>query len=339
MKNYGEGVAELVSSIDVAKLAGVSQATVSRVMNSPEKVNEETIAKVNAAIQELNYRPNAAARSLISRKSGVIALLCGSLEDPENAEFSNRSIAYAQDRGFIAEIHIQNPDHPGDVFEKISRSQADGILVGPITLVGSGIEILKNSGMPFVFCGTDQQGGHSFVSLDNVAAGRLAADYLSNLNHRVVGWLGGSRNEPHLHGRSMGFLETGKSEELNIYSANGVYPDFDRVLAAMLARKDRPTAIAAATDAIAAQAIDFLIAYGYSIPADITVLGIGNSPQSAMNYLSLSSVGLPHDRDIFKEAVNELLAMIEGGLSNRSINERIMPELFIRNSSAPHNIF
>ncbi|TAA72708.1 LacI family DNA-binding transcriptional regulator [Planococcus salinarum] len=329
-------MAILVSSVDVAKLAGVSQATVSRVMNNPEKVNAETFTKVNAAIQELNYRPNAAARSLISRKSGIVALLCGPLEDPDNAEFSARSIAYAQEKGFITEIHIQDPTQPGTVFEAISRSQAEGILVGPITPVGTGIASLKNSGIPFVFCGADQHGEHRFVSLDNAASGKLAADYLNNLSHTVVGWVGGGRNESHHGTRYRGFLETAKSQGMKICSAAGAYSDFDGVLSAMMARKDRPTAIAAATDALAAQAIDFLIAYGYSIPEDMSVLGIGNSPQSAMNYLSLTTIGLPPDRDIFKEAVTELLALIHGDFPNHSFNERIEPELFIRNSSAPN---
>lgn len=327
-------MAVLVSSVDVAKLAGVSQATVSRVMNNPEKVNAETIAKVNAAIQELNYRPNAAARSLISRKSGIVALLCGPLGDPDNAEFSARSIAYAQEKGFIVEIHIQNPNKPVAVFETISRSQAEGILVGPVTLVGSGVALLKKSGIPFVFCGADQHAEQSFVSLDNAAAGKLAADYLHKLRHTVVGWVGSGRNEPHHDARYRGFMETGKSHGMKICSAAGAYSDFDGVLSAMLARKDRPTAIAAATDALAAQAIDYLIAYGYSIPEDMSVLGIGNSPQSAMNYLRVTTIGLPAERDIFKEAVTELLSLIHGDFPNHSFNERIEPELFIRNSTA-----
>ncbi|WP_422123264.1 LacI family DNA-binding transcriptional regulator [Planococcus sp. X10-3] len=324
----------MVSSKDVAKLAGVSQATVSRVLNKSEKVNAATIEKVNAAIRELNYRPNAAARSLISRKSGVIALMCGPLDDPDNAEFSGKMIAYAREQGFIAELHIQDPEEPAAVFETISKSQAEGIIAGPLVLVGSGVELLKTSGIPYVFCGMEHFENGSFVSMDNYAAGRMAADHICSLNHRVVGWVGGSTDEPRLQERYSGFLARMTEQQMEILSAPVAIPNLDAVLSAMLARKDRPTAIVAGTDAIAAETIDFLIAYGYSIPEDMTVMGIGNSKQAAMNYLSLTSIGLPEHTDIFGMAMAQLIAQLsEEGAKNMS-NDRILPELFERKSSA-----
>ncbi|MFD1030591.1 LacI family DNA-binding transcriptional regulator [Metaplanococcus flavidus] len=323
----------MVSSNDVAKLAGVSQATVSRVLNNSEKVNAATTKKVNDAIQELNYRPNAAARSLISRKSGIIALMCGPLDDPENAEFSGKTIAYAREKGFITELHIQDPNEPAAVFESIGRSQAEGILAGPIMLVGAGVELLEKSGIPYAFCGMEYQGNGSFISMDNRAAGSMAADYIYSLNHRVVGWLGGNSDEPRLHDRYTGFLERMKQQEIEILSATDAISDWDPILSAMMARKDRPTAIVAATDAIGAYAIDFLIAYGYSIPEDISIVGIGNSKQAAMNYLGLTSVGLPGETDIFKAGVDQLIARINGDSIVPVPKGGLMPELFERKSA------
>jgi len=323
----------MVSSIDVAKLAGVSQATVSRVLNNSEKVYAPTVEKVNAAIQQLNYRPNAAARSLVSRKSGIIALMCGPLDDPENAEFAGKTIAYAQEKGFIAELHIQDPKEPSTVFGTISKSQAEGIIAGPLVLVGTGVEMLETSGIPYVFCGTEHDGEGSFVSMDNHAAGRMAADYICGLNHRLVGWVGGSHGERRLRDRYTGFLERMQEQETQILSATNAIPDLDAVLSAMMARKDRPTAIVAGTDAIGAEAIDFLIAYGYSIPEDITVVGIGNSKQSAMNYLSLSSIGLSGETDIFEAAMDLLTAQMDDDSVNTVPNDRILPQLFQRKSS------
>lgn len=325
----------MVSSVDVAKLAGVSQATVSRVVNNPEKVNAETIAKVNAAIQELNYRPNAAARSLVSRKSGIIALLCGPLDDPENADFAGKTIAYAKEQGFLVELHLQDPKEPSGVFETIGKSQAEGIIAGPLILVGTGVELLENSAVPYVFCGTEHHGDGGFASMDNHAAGKMAADYVCGLNHRLVGWVGGSHDEPRLQERYTGFLESMQEQGTAVLSAASTVPDLDAVLSAMMARKDRPTAIVAGTDAIGAEVIDFLIAYGYSIPEDITIVGIGNSKQSAMNYLGLSSVGLPEDAGIHKVAMDRLIDQLKGDSAKGKHNERIMPELFRRTSSAP----
>lgn len=325
----------MVSSNDVAKLAGVSQATVSRVLNTPSKVNDETLAKVNKAIQELNYRPNAAARSLISRRSGIIALMCGPLDDPDNAEFVGRMVTYAQEKNYRTELYIQDPDEPASIFEKITNSQAEGIIAGPLILVGAGIEVLEKSGIPFVFFGMENQESGIYISMDNRAAGNMAADYIEELNHRIVGWVGGSHEEPRLHERFQGFMDGMKSYDIEVLNAAVDDMNFDGVLSAMMARKSRPTAIVADTDAIAADVIDFLIAYGYSIPQDITVLGIGNSKQASMNYLGLTSIGLPEDIDIFKDSMDYLLSMIEDGLSVKRIQERIAPQLYVRKSSAP----
>lgn len=325
----------MVSSNDVAKLAGVSQATVSRVLNTPSKVNDETLAKVNKAIQELNYRPNAAARSLISRRSGIIALMCGPLDDPDNAEFVGKMVTYAQEKNYRTELYIQDPDEPASIFEKITNSQAEGIIAGPLILVGEGLEVLEKSGIPFVFFGMENQESGIYISMDNRAAGNMAADYIEELNHRIVGWVGGSHEEPRLHERFQGFMDGMRSYDIEVLNAAVDDMNFDGVLSAMMARKSRPTAIVADTDAIAADVIDFLIAYGYSIPQDITVLGIGNSKQASMNYLGLTSIGLPEDIDIFKDSMDYLLSMIEDGLSVKRIQERIAPQLYVRKSSAP----
>lgn len=323
----------MVSSVDVAKLAGVSQATVSRVLNNSDKVNAATVEKVNAAIQELNYRPNAAARSLISRRSGIIALMCGPLADPENTDFVGKTITYAQQKGYIAELHIQDPENPAAIFETISRSQADGYIAGSLILPGEGVEVLKTSGIPYVFCGTEHEENGSFVSMDNHAAGQLAAHHVCSLNHSVVGWLGGNHSEPRLNERYKGFMDRMNEENMEILSASADFSDFDAVLSAMMARKNRPTAIVGGTDVIAAYAVDFLIAYGYSIPEDIAVMGIGNSRQSSMNYLGLSSIGLPEDADICREAVDHLLGMIAGDVETEATSARLLPQLYQRKSS------
>ena len=324
----------MVSSNDVAKLAGVSQATVSRVLNTPSKVNEETLAKVNKAIQDLNYRPNAAARSLISRRSGIIALMCGPLDDPDNAEFVGRMVTYAQEKNYRTELYIQDPDEPAAIFETIINSQAEGIIAGPLILVGAGVEVLEKSGIPFVFFGMDNQESGIYISMDNRAAGKMAADYIEGINHRIVAWVGGSLEEPRLHERFQGFKDGMKAHDIEVLNASVDDANFDAVLSAIMARKRRPTAIVADTDTIAADVIDFLIAYGYSIPGDITVMGIGNSKQASMNYLGLTSIGLPEDIDIFKDSMDYLLAMIEDGLSIKRIQERLSPQLYVRKSSA-----
>ena len=328
----------MVSSVDVAKLAGVSQATVSRVLNKSEKVNPDTVEKVNAAIRQLNYRPNEAARSLVNnRKSGILALLCGPLNEPENADFTSNAILYLQEKGYTAELHIQNPLEPQRVFEAIANTQAEGLLLGPLLLGHNELELLESAGIPYMFCGMDEPDSGKSVSMDNHAAGILAADYVRSLGHQMVGFLGGNASDPRIRSRYAGFMERMNDVKTEITGAMGKIDDYDAVLSAMMARKDRPTAIVAATDELGARAIDFLLAYGYSIPADITIVGIGNHRQSSMNYLQLTSIGLPNETDICREAADRLLVAISGELREKFGHYAIQPELFERKSSKMKN--
>lgn len=323
----------MVSSIDVAKLAGVSQATVSRVLNNPEKVNKPTLDKVNAAIRQLNYRPNAAARSLISRKSGVIAVVSGPLDNPDNADFSNYIIKHIQQIGLIVEIHIQDPANPKTVFPAIQNTQAEGIIFGPVTIDEIEIAKLKRTEIPLVFCGTDPLVKEDSLSMDNRAAGRIAADYIHSISPVTVGWLGGDPSNTVLKERYQGFLEVAKQKNIEVLKAMAVGDEMDAALSAMFARKKRPTALVGATDVIAAYAMDFLIDYGYSIPEDVSVLGIGNSSFSSMNYVNLSSIGLPANGDIYKQAVNRMAVLLENDVAEDLTLKKIKPLLFERKTT------
>lgn len=323
----------MVSSVDVAKLAGVSQATVSRVLNNPEKVNAPTLEKVNAAIQQLNYRPNAAARSLISRKSGIIAVFCGQLDDPDNAEFANKTVINAQQNGYTVEIHIQNPEQPESVFHAILNTQAEGIIIGPLIIKGMAVEYLKTSGIPYIFCGSS--GGREGISvgMDNRAAGKLAAEYISSLKPETVGWLGGSQSDLRQQDRYQGFVEGLKGSGIGIVKVTGDMDDIELPFTAMMAQKQRPVVIVAATDSYGGYALDFLYDFGYKVPEDIAVLGIGNSRQSARNYMSLSSIGLPGDMDIYKEAIERLYAMIGNGKKGTQCIADIEPVVYERRTT------
>lgn len=324
----------MVSSVDVAKLAGVSQATVSRVLNNPGKVNAETLEKVNAAIRQLNYRPNAAARSLVgNRSSGKVAFVCGPLTDPETADAAGRTILYLQSKGYTSELHIQDAEKPGKVFDLLSQTQAEGIVLGPVRITREEMQLLESSGVPYVFCGQDDLAAGSSVSMDNVAAGRLAAEYICLREHRFIGWIGGSEADQRLLDRYQGFMEEAKANGAEVIAAMGEISDYDAVMSAMMARKDRPSALVAATDELGARAIDFLLAYGYSIPEDIHVAGIGNSRQSSMNYLQLTSIGLSEDVDIYKEAADRLLVKIAGEFREKIGSILLQPELYQRKST------
>ncbi|MCM3611081.1 LacI family transcriptional regulator [Planococcus sp. MERTA32b] len=323
----------MVSSVDVAKLAGVSQATVSRVLNNPEKVNAPTLEKVKAAIQQLNYRPNAAARSLISRKSGIIALFCGQLDEPDNAEFANKAVMNAQQKGYTVEIHIQNPDKPESVFDAILDTQAEGIMMGPLIIKGTAVEYLKTSGIPYIFCGSGGGQEGITVGMDNHAAGKLAAEYISSLEPETVGWLGGDPSDLRLQERYQGFVEAMKESGVRIVKVTGDLEDIELPFTAMMAQKQRPDVIVAATDSFGIFALDFLYDYGYAVPEDVAVLGIGNSRQSAMNYLSLSSIGLPDDMDMVAEAFDRLSAMIENNGQGSRGSADVNPVVYERRTT------
>ena len=307
----------MVSSKDVAKYAGVSQTTVSRVLNTPHLVKQPTLNKVMAAIEDLNYIPDGNARSLVQKKTDTIALISGPLYNPFFVDTTTSIVNYANENGYRINVHFSNDENLSELYNTIFENKVDGIILSSILLEDPAFHKLEKSGIPFITYNRKHQSNKNFVEIDNEQAGFLAAEHLIALNHKNICWIGGPLEISTFKGRYDGFLKA--------LERHGVVPDMKHMFITDTGKEElqqtfkkieefaeKPTAIFAATDAIAIQMMDFYISAGYRVPQDISIIGIDNVDISRHASISLTTVGISSAADLGQLAIEKLIEKIQG---------------------------
>ncbi|HSI68059.1 MAG TPA: LacI family DNA-binding transcriptional regulator [Planococcus sp. (in: firmicutes)] len=305
----------MVSSKDVAKYAGVSQTTVSRVLNYPDLVKRPTYKKVMDAIEALNYIPDGNARSLVQQKTDTIALISGPLYNPFFVDSTTSIVNYANQNGFKINVHFSNDENITETYNFIFENKVDGIIMSSILLEDPVFIKLENSGIPFITYNRKHKSNKNFVEMDNEQAGFIAASHLLSLNHENICWVGGPLEMSTFKGRYEGFLKafqekgvTVKQEQLFITdsSKDELYQTFLK----MEKLSEKPTALCAATDAIAIEMMDFYISAGYRVPEDISIIGIDNVEISRHASINLTTVGIASPVGLGQLAIESLIKEI-----------------------------
>ena len=340
----------MVTQKDVAKLAGVSISTVSRVLNGSNLVDRETKKNVETAIKKLNYKPNLVAYGLRAKSSKLIGLILPELVHQAYAMIAQYVEARSSEKGYsmILGLHRNDTECEKWLIDDFQRRNVDGIIIQP-TLDEQHIPIrLKEyTRVPMVLYGqsfsSNQMGT---VQLDNYMAGVMAAEHFVNLGHRHIACTVGPTNMEYLRERLNGFRD-GLAKynivisrqdicacELN-YQVSGQVSGQKAVIQFLDGRekKDFPTAIWAHNDLVAIGIIKELQRRKISVPGDVSIIGMDNMDFTDMIYPSLTTIGQPLERMATK-AVDFLLKEIE--LKERYIPEniRLKPELIIRESTA-----
>lgn len=307
----------LVSTTDVAKHAGVSQTTVSRVLNKPDQVKKETYTKVMAAVNDLNYSLDGKEEAVpIAEKTKSISLIAGPLDDPIFIGAAPSIISYAKEQGYQVNVHFVTKENEADTYDAVLSSKADGIILASVVLDETSHEKLAQSNIPFILLNSSYTGAQHAIGLNNVEAGYLAASHLLNANHAEVAWVGGPLTNPTYKDRFLGFIHALQEAKSKVRKKRLVITDTDKTslyeaFQELQGLKKKPTAIVAATDEIAIQLLDFYQEAGYQIPEDISIIGIGNSEIGQHSAFGLTSVG-PTDSlaNLGQEAVKRLFDIL-----------------------------
>jgi LacI family transcriptional regulator len=322
---------------DVALAAGVSIRTVSRVLNKSPKVNAETRGKIEAVMARLDYRPNWRARGLATGRSYLLGLL----HDEHNAlvlgEVLRGVVPQAAERGYEIIVHpaaTTDDDPVRDAVDFVLRSRVDGLLImSPASGVKGLAEALRPTGVTTcALSAVPIDGFTSTLVYDERAAAGRAAQHLIDLGHRRIALMSGpdiiSARE-----RRVGYLETLEKAGLNpVGEAFGDY-GFEAGVSGgehLLAISPRPTAILAASDALAAGIIKVASTKGIAVPRDLSVVGY-DYLLAPMLTPALTAVHRPM-REIAGDGVGRLIDLIEGIPSSGSFHAEI--ELVLRDSTA-----
>ncbi|NWG75962.1 MAG: LacI family DNA-binding transcriptional regulator [Rubrivivax sp.] len=326
-----------VSSIEVARLAGVSQAAVSRVFTPGASVSDEMRARVLAAARQLGYRPNAIARSLIQRSTRMIGLVLVRFMNPFYARLLQEFTARLQALGYwTLLLNVAHGDELEKTLPTALQYQVDGLIVTSATLSSRLADECAHYGTPVVlFNRYSLDSNVNAVCCDSVRGARLVADALIDAGHQrfayIAGEAGSSTNQDRERGFTARLRERGHALAL---SEQGDYSYESGIVAArrLLDRSDRPDAIFCANDLMAMAALDVArCELGLRVPEELSVVGFDDIQQASWPKYDLTTVRQPVERMV--EATIELLLNAIENPDGERILRMIPPTLAVRGSA------
>ncbi len=327
---------------DVARLAGVSVAAVSKYLRTPEAMREDTRRQIEAAIRELNYRPSPLAQSLRTRKTGMVAVVMPSITNPFFAELFDALRRILLLKGFTALLQTANDvDELRSAMFNLSIRQIDGVMLCFLDdealvaeLAGSSVGVVPLLAMSW----HNIMEGCGAVIVDIGDGMSQAVTHLLESGRRRVAYIGGPEASSISRNKFSGYCAAHESAGLPVDPSlvlHGGYTLESGYLAAtqLLQKECRPDAVAAENDGLAVGCLKRLFQEGITVPREVAVTGFDDIPLSAMYEPPISTVRLPIEQ-ISAAAVDSLTSMIEGG----GVCEEAVfrPMLVVRRSSSLH---
>ncbi|NQX13119.1 LacI family DNA-binding transcriptional regulator [Microbacteriaceae bacterium VKM Ac-2855] len=332
-----EGPRRAPSIYDVARAAGVSHQTVSRVMNDHPSLRPETKKRVLEVMAELDYRPNRAARALVTSRTRTIgvlssqSLLFGPASSIQAIEFAAREAGY-----IVVTANVDGTDEGSiraGIRHLVNQAIEGVVVIAPQTRV---FDILDSMALriPQVTLQSIDDEGHESLFVDQVAGARLATRHLIELGHTEIVHLAGPQDWIEADARMRGFLEECSTHDLptrppllgDWSAARGHH------VGAELVRRRDFTAVFAANDQMALGLLNAFHEAGVRVPLDVSVVGFDDIPDAAFFWPPLTTV-----RQDFAELGRRCVARLFGALDAAAPppGNQIRPELVIRASTAP----
>ena len=331
---------------DVAAKAGVGAGTVSRVLNDSPRVSAATRARVLAAIEALDYRPNPLARGLSRGRCQTVGVV---------VPFFTHASAVERLRGVVAELdtsrydlvlfNVESPVHRDEHFAALTRrDRADGLLVMSLPPPSSDLERLAAAGVPVVMLdarGTGAGAEAPSVVTDDVEGGRIATRHLLALGHERIAFIGDEPDNP------LGFVSSAERERgyrATLEDAGvDVRPELirhgphvrsvaRRRTEELLARRERPTAVFAASDTQALGVLEAVRAAGLRVPEDVSVVGFDDIEVSS--YAGLTTVRQPL-YESGRRAAALLLEVLGAEGPIAPVHQQLELDLIVRSTTGP----
>lgn len=308
---------------DIAKEAGVSIATVSRVINQSKAVSPALCQRVNAVIEKNQFRPNSMARGLITKKSQVIGVVIPDISNPvfgmlvkginEICHKFQYTLMVCESKG--------EKERELELLKTLEEKHIDGVMFAGIHIDKTLVKIASQMKYPVVLVAQEayeDAGILNVVIHDNVQAAYDATKLLLERGHRKIAFLGGPEND-YSSGmkRFAGYQKAIQEENWKVEDAYVFHGDFTFAAGAegmkqILERKTKPTAVLACNDAMAIGAMSYLGSKGIRVPEDISVIGMDGLEMDAYVQPRLSSVEFPYHEEGIK-AAEVLIDLIKGG--------------------------
>ena len=336
----------MVTIADVAAKAGVGAGTVSRVLNDSPRVSAATRARVLAAIEALQYRPNPMARGLSRGRCQTVGVV---------VPFFTHASAVERLRGVVAELdtslydlvlfNVESPLHRDEHFAALTRrDRADGLLVMSLPPPPSDLERLAEAGVPLVLLDTrsPDSPGLPTVITDDVEGGRIATRHLLALGHERIAFIGDDPQNPlgfvSSARREQGYCETLRDAGVDVRPELIRHGPHVRSIARrrteelLATRRERPTAVFAASDTQALGVLEAVRSAGLRVPDDVSVVGFDDIEVSS--YVGLTTVRQPL-YESGRRAAALLLEVLGAGGPIAPATHELELDLIVRSTTAP----
>ena len=304
---------------DIANLAGVSKSTVSRVVSNNGFVKPETREKIEALMQELNYKPNMFAKGMRTNKSQSIGIVFPDLTNPFFAEWYKVIDTIARENGYLNYICISDPKGESEesrIDDLLARS-IDGIILFSYTKNEKLWKKLENisSVTPVICCDSMFEGYNlNAIYADGKEGTKKAAEFLIRLGKKRIAYIKGSNDFEVVKKRYEGYCQALKINNISIKRELIVEGEFTKDCGKLAAEKlmslpNKPDTIMASTDFMAIGVLEYLQEKNFNIPEDIAVFGFDNLQLSETANPPLSTIAMPL-KDMAEASITRLMSLI-----------------------------
>ncbi len=321
---------------DVAKLAGVSHQTVSRVINNADYIKEDTRAKVQSAMLELGYVPNAAARALVTSKSKIVGILVSDIVYHGPAGMMHAMEKEARRGGFFAISASVDPLDGKSIaqgIEHLRRLGIEGLVV--ITPQSDSVQAVERlvTDIPVVFIDSPNNSKELSAELDNFSGAKRATEHLLGLGHKEIVHVSGPAGWFDSAPRVAGYEAAMKSAKLQpkVIQGDWTVPTGYEIGQNLDLDSSEVTAIFAANDHLALGLMRALRQRGYAIPERVSIIGFDDVPEAAYYEPPLTTMR-PDFAELGRVAMEMMLGHINREETLRA--DTLVPELIIRESTA-----
>jgi LacI family transcriptional regulator len=327
---------------DVARKAGVSVGTVSRVLNRKETVRTEIRERVHRAIDTLGYSPNYVAQSMRSRTTQTIGCIIREISIPPLAAFVRAAHDVLHEAGYALLLTNSegNAERERELLKRLSRRQTDGILLGQYSPPTEEFDaFLRTFNMPIVLVDRDQPAWADSVSADHFHSAKRVTDHLLSLGHRriaiITGPEGLSPARERLRGYRVAHRERGVAIDAEFVStASFLSKSGFSFMSGLLSRREPPTAVIVGGIGMLDGVLRAIRAGGLAIPRDISVVGAGDSSLAELHTPPISVSHWEH-AEIGRIAAEMLLQRLAGWAVVEPRHVLVPTEFVFRESTAP----
>lgn len=327
---------------DVARLAGVSQGTVSNVLNHPDRVSPARREAVGLAIRELGFVRHEAARHLRAGYTNTVGLLLLDAWNPGFTDMAHGVEDTTADKGLTVLISnsARDLEREKTYLRLFSEQRVAGLIVVPHDGSAEGLHQVRAGGVPVVVVDRAESGDQGMsVAVDDITGGELAARHLIELGHQHIAFVGDESAAAPVHDRLTGVrkavAQAGSAIRLDVHAAELTAEAGREVgerLASLPAAR-RPTAVTAAIDLLAFGVLQALLQHGVRVPQDVSLVGYDDIPFTRQLSVPLTTIHRPHY--LMGITAAEMLTTALAGGTPQPRHVVFQPELVVRDSTSP----